>query len=426
MAIAVGLAFEVAATMVGTVGKQLVAYSARGEKTPERRRLLKVSGLVATTLVGPVLDMAAYALAPQSIVAPLNGLDIVWNTITAPYTLGEHLTNRHVLGTLLVVAGAAASSSLGPHKDQTETLEWLEGIFYSFRFLIYMAILSTGLIVGFVTMRKRPKGRGGKARGIALGLTAGGIAGQMFFMSSALGLVRSCIQLGDWSAWENPLPYMVVLAGVGCAVANVPFMATGLEEYEALFMVTLFEGCHIAVACISGAVVLREMEGTDMGRVIAYWFCVASIIVGLLVIQSTSVRSLDKPIHQTSQQSSSNLKDEVDWGRTESTRNSRNSHSRTSITTSLPPTASANGASMGEVTDALEAGDAANDSDSEEQQALTRDRSIVVWAGPASGVGISIMSSLGDFDAPSDPSDSEDSVAGDAEPDDEELKRVEP
>lgn len=282
-----GVIFEVAATMVGTVGKQLVSYSGRVE-SKRRSHVLKVAGLFVTTLIGPVLDMAAYAFAPQAIIAPLNGLDIVWNTGSAPFTLGEKLSCRHVVGSALVFIGAMMTSVLGPHHSQQETLAWVQETFLTLRFVFYMATFGGLLFASAVVLRTRPKGVGDKARGVALGVTAGGIAGNMYFISAGLGMLRSSGDTGDWSAWANWLPYVVLVCGILVAVSNIPFMTKALQEYEAIFVVTLFEGSHIVVACVSGAWVLGEMDNEEPIRRCCYWLCVLIIVAGLLIIQSTA------------------------------------------------------------------------------------------------------------------------------------------
>eukprot|EP00405_Crypthecodinium_cohnii_P040084 CAMPEP_0206554880 /NCGR_PEP_ID=MMETSP0325_2-20121206/17447_1 /ASSEMBLY_ACC=CAM_ASM_000347 /TAXON_ID=2866 /ORGANISM="Crypthecodinium cohnii, Strain Seligo" /LENGTH=368 /DNA_ID=CAMNT_0054055045 /DNA_START=94 /DNA_END=1200 /DNA_ORIENTATION=+ len=273
--------------MVGTAGKQLVSHSGRAE-TLRAARLFKYSGLFITTVIGPVLDLAAYSFAPQGIIAPLVGLDIVWNTFTAPFTLGEHLTRRHILGSGMVFVGAASSSVFGPHDEEEASLERMQQIFLSWRFVAYILTFGSLLIVSLTTIASSPC-NGNKARGVALGATAGGIAGNMFFVSAGGSLIRHTVSTGDYSAWASWLPYTVVCCAIMVAVSNIPFMTKGLQEYEALFMVTLFEGSHIVVACISGAWVLDELSKTVVERVI-YWFCVLMIVFGLIIIQTTSNR----------------------------------------------------------------------------------------------------------------------------------------
>lgn len=301
MIVAVGVMCEVAATMFGTFGKQLVSYSGK-VRSSRRARLLKVGGLTVTSVIGPILDASAYALAPQSLIAPLNGLDIVWNTCSAPFTLGERMTKSYALGSLLVFVGSSLSSCFGQHHNEVNTLERERALFLSWHFLIYVIVGASGLLACTAVLRRRPRGVGDWQRGVALGSCAGFVAGNMFFLSEALGIFREALTSGHWGAWQHVLPYLVTLGAVTVAVANVPLMAKALEEYDALFMITLFAGCQITTACVSAQVVLREMKDCSWPRVIGYWACITLVVLGLLVVGRKAKRSaalaerLDEPL----------------------------------------------------------------------------------------------------------------------------------
>jgi len=283
MVVVVGLACEIAATVLGTLGKQLVSYSGKPD-AKGHASLFKAGGLTVTSVFGPLLDASAYALAPQSMVAPLNGLDIVWNTCLAPCTLGEHLTRSHVVGAALVFLGSSLSSCFGNPQNGASSLEREYELFSSCGFVLYCAAGAALLLSSALVLRSRPKGVGDWLRGVALGATAGFIAGNMFFLSEALGMLRTCLETGDWNVWRHWLPYVVSGSALAVALTNIPFMAKALEEYDALFMITLFAGCQIATACISAQVVLREMEDQPWSRTIAYWCCILLIICGLGVV----------------------------------------------------------------------------------------------------------------------------------------------
>lgn len=289
-----GVFFEVVATLLRVVGNQLVTHSAR-LKDERRAWRTKVAGLAITTVLVPMADATAYALAPQSMVAPLNGLDIVWNSCSAPYTLGERLTMRHVMGTTLVFGGAFSAALLGPHREEAVTLQALRDFYFSARFAAYAMAFACGLAASATVLRMRPKGVKSHARGIALGTTAGAIVGNMYFTAHALGLLRASMESREWSAWTHWLPYAVTAMAVATALANVPLMTRGLEEYEALFMVPIFEGSHICVACISGQILRSEMSGAPAWRLTAYWLSISTIVVGLLVVQSTAAQNVEEP-----------------------------------------------------------------------------------------------------------------------------------
>lgn len=279
----VGLLLEVAATMLGTLGKQLVSYSGKIE-SQQRARMLKVTGLVVTTAFGPLLDASAYAFAPQAMVAPLNGLDLVWNICFAPFTLGERIHRSHVVGTLLVFLGSMLSTVFGPTSDTTPTLEIVRKTLLSLRLLVYCIIGFCLLVLNLILLRRRPSGVGDPVRGVMLAAQAGCIAGNMFFLSQALSLLRASLSTGDWSAWQDPLPYLLAVAAVVVAVSNIPFMTKALEENDALLVIPVFAGCQIATSCISADVVLLEMKGETWMRTLGYWCCIVLVVLGLCVV----------------------------------------------------------------------------------------------------------------------------------------------
>merc|ERR1719230_2138307 len=106
--IIVGIILEVAAAALGTTSKQLIAYSEYVKK-----RWIFHIGAGINIFVGPVVDASAYAFAPQVVVAPFACLDVIFNALTAPYTLSwqnERLTTTHLVGTAFVSLGAVMTS----------------------------------------------------------------------------------------------------------------------------------------------------------------------------------------------------------------------------------------------------------------------------------------------------------------------------
>merc|ERR1719169_307845 len=102
--IAIGIFLEILAAALGTLSKQLIAMSEHYKKP-----CLFHTGATINIAVGPIVDACAYAFAPQVIVAPFACLDVIFNALTAPYTLKwqqEKVTVVHILGTAFVAVGA--------------------------------------------------------------------------------------------------------------------------------------------------------------------------------------------------------------------------------------------------------------------------------------------------------------------------------
>jgi len=104
-------------------------------------------------------------------------------------------------------------------------------------------------------------------RGIALGVVAGVLMRNVFFMKGLIGLIQTTVSTGNFDAWWRPTPYILAAAAGGGAVFGHIFMRKGLGEYKGVFMVTIFEGAHISAACLSGCVVMEEMAGAPCGAI---------------------------------------------------------------------------------------------------------------------------------------------------------------
>jgi hypothetical protein len=283
-----GVALEVVSTMSGTVGKQLIRLSElRKTSNPGFAKGAFYGGLVVNTVCGPALDMAAYSFAPQSLIAPFGGLDVVWNALSAPYLLQETLTLRRALGCSFICVGTAMSGVFGSHTDVVYTVEYLEDLLISWRVLFYFLIFICWFLFNVLVLQKRSKGS--FLRGVSLGVTAGTIAGNMFCVKAAVEIIQYSIDEDTGEPWTHWLPYVILVGAAFFAISNVKYMTTGLQEYEALFMVTVYEGSMIVSNCISGSLVLLDLRRFEAWRIAAYFCSVLIIIFGMGVVCSNEI-----------------------------------------------------------------------------------------------------------------------------------------
>lgn len=296
----IGMILAIFASMAGTIGKQLIRFSEvqhiRRSQTGEfTSKLSMIIALVLMTVIGPLIDMGSYAFAPQSLIAPLGALDVVWNTLLAPFTLGESLNRLLVLGCVLIAAGAVATSLVGTHEDSTYTLKQMEDIFIRWQVLAYLLTLLVFISFNVcVPMRlsAAPKGEpwqpGNKIRGLAMGLTAGSIAGNMFCVKGFVEIVQASIKNKDGDMWLNWLPYAMFVGAIFFALSNLYFLSKGMKEYEALFMGSIFEGALIFFACLSGGIVFKEFEVLKAYEFAIYCAALLGIVGGIAAVAKGS------------------------------------------------------------------------------------------------------------------------------------------
>jgi len=284
----VGVGLEILSTLSGTIGKQLIRLSETTKKRfPGLSKTYFHAGLIVNTVVGPVIDMGAYSFAAQSLIAPFGGLDVVWNAVLAPYILQEKLSQRRMLGCFLIVIGTGCAGAVGSHEDKVYTTEYIEDTLINMRVLLYSCVFAVWILFNlFFLMRFES---GSPVRGISLGMTAGTIAGNMFCVKAAVEIIERSIHEGDGQAWLTYLPYLVLAGAVFFATSNVVFMTRGLQEYEALFMVTVYEGSMIVSGCTSGAVVLLDLEDLSEYRIGFYCISILVIVAGMAVVFSNEM-----------------------------------------------------------------------------------------------------------------------------------------
>lgn len=288
-----GVGLAIFASMTGTIGKQLLRFS-EINKQKGNKHVAKVSltvGLGLNTAVGPIVDMMSYMFAPQSLIAPLGGLDVVWNTLIAPCTLGEKLNKTVVFGVCLIAGGATGTSFFGNHEDKEYNLELVEKIFIRKTVLFYLVCLSLWLLFHILVLQPRssaPKGEpwapGDPIRGLSLGLTAGSIAGNMFCVKAFIELVQASIRDEESEIWAHWLPYTILLGAILFAVTNLIFLTKAMREYAALFMGAVFEGSLITSACVSGIVVFSDLEALETYQICLYFLALSCIVAGIFTV----------------------------------------------------------------------------------------------------------------------------------------------
>jgi hypothetical protein len=196
---------------------------------------------------------------------------------------------------MLVAVGSALTAVYGPAPADLSSVAAVYEKLFRPRVLAYMICFVLFLVACYRVNLTRPKGVGDKVRGLTLGAGAGALAGNMYFCTCTMRLLRVGVQEGDWSAWSSPMPFGLLFGTMGIALGSIPITSKGLQEYEALFMVTLFEGFHIFSACLSGCIVLDEMNGfSSSWQMAVYISSVVCVCAGLYIVQTASVKGIVK------------------------------------------------------------------------------------------------------------------------------------
>ena len=277
----IGVLLDAVATLAGTGGKQLLRYAVVS-KNPWYYPL----GLLCTAMIDPAFDISAYGFAAQSIIAPCAGMVVVWNVLLAPCTLNERLTRSRLSGALLILLGTICVGLYGSHDDVERSVDEYLELFSRPAAMVYYLLFAVWTGVCLYMWRH------GSAfvSGFAMGALGGSLAGNMFTTKAVVEMFK-CVAAGsetaegcDTNPFFTPYPYLFFAISMTLATVSLYMLAVGLRSFEALYMITVFEGFMIISGAISGNVVMNEAEHQETYELVLYAMSIGIILCGLFVL----------------------------------------------------------------------------------------------------------------------------------------------
>ena len=168
--------------------------------------------------------------------------------------------------------------------EEVWTLERAEEILLRWTVLVYCLMFAMWFFLNMWLRKRSPKGS--VLRGFSLGATAGSMAGNMWCTRVAAVFASDCASAHMCSPWGHWLLWIILSGALFFAVANVPYMTRGLQKYEALYMVTIFQGSNIVSNSLSALIILREMDGAPWWKLIGYTGCIVVMMACLWILVS--------------------------------------------------------------------------------------------------------------------------------------------
>mmetsp|Transcript_4403 Transcript_4403/g.10324 ORF Transcript_4403/g.10324 Transcript_4403/m.10324 type:complete len:676 (-) Transcript_4403:672-2699(-) len=138
----IGVALAIGAQLSGALAKVLFKYYYK-IKLRTNKILTLVVSYVCIIILNPILGLAAYSFAAQSLLAPLSILNLVWNAVLANLMLGEGLSKANMVAYVLICSGCLLSSYFGIHVHKDYSYDELMGLFEApmFRFFILVQVI---------------------------------------------------------------------------------------------------------------------------------------------------------------------------------------------------------------------------------------------------------------------------------------------
>jgi magnesium transporter len=285
----------------------------RERDSPQRSRLWYTyfyAGLLSMLVLNPALGAAAYSFASQSLLAPMAGLTIGWNTLMGPLLLPhERLTTHDFIGALLIFAGCVLVGVSGTHEPPPLPVSQLTQRFVSVPFLLY-TIAAAGCFIllfhqskdalrvswseaaskrssstpkGMRAVSHRNKADLSQVSRVALSVLAGVTSGQLFFLAAAMRIAK---QGNAAHIWAYPVTYVCIAGALSTALAGLYLLNAALKVEDAVVVIYLYEASYILSGAVSGLCFFQDMNDLGAWHFVVYSLSLMLILLGIYVVAS--------------------------------------------------------------------------------------------------------------------------------------------
>lgn len=104
--------------------------------------------------------------------------------------------------------------------------------------------------------------------------------------------------LGEGGAvWARPETYIIFVAALSSAGGGIYILDAGLREYDALYLVAIYQACLIVIGSISGVIFFHENTGmSTWWQSILYPLSIVTTVGGIIVLSDKHTEHADSKL----------------------------------------------------------------------------------------------------------------------------------
>ncbi|OWZ08750.1 hypothetical protein PHMEG_00018654 [Phytophthora megakarya] len=274
-----------------------------GDKRGYFRQPLWVIGLLLV-VGGSVLDFVALGFLPQSLATPVGGSTMVANVVFASLFLKEKFTKSDAIGTTLVLLGIIIVATFAEKESGCYTVHELVALYREPLFSMYAVLIGVSCLILVLLVRKmervlKEKGRSSpeykrfaKLHSVSYPALSGIFGAQsVLFAKSTAELMKTTLE-GDIQ-FVNFGAYAITFSMLACVFLQIHWLAHGLQKFDAVFVVPVFQCFFISVSIFGGGIYFKEFAHMKPLALIMF-------SVGAIVTISGVVKLASREMHKLS------------------------------------------------------------------------------------------------------------------------------
>lgn len=244
-------------------------------------------------IFGVVLDLAALAFAAQSMIAPLSGLSLVFNLVTATCFLKEQVRPLDLVGTALLILGCTFAVVFANHTAEDDSFGEILRKADCFMFwFFFVDLIAFGVCVYLLIQKlesERSRGTQWYTRwhqwlAVSYAWLAASAGAVSVTTAKAIAeLLKG--EINDEHAGTFKKHYLTaptaILLLLGSLLFQVHYLNLALERFDAVLIVPVYQGFWILLTACAGLVTYRELNGLSVSQAIAFLIGVAVTFLGV-------------------------------------------------------------------------------------------------------------------------------------------------
>eukprot|EP00941_MAST-03F_sp_MAST-3F-sp1_P005292 g5292.t1 len=283
--------------------KELVQNDEAVKARPYVMQPIWLAGL-AMVVLGSLGDFIALGFAAQSLIIPVGGSTMIFNVGFAHFWLHEELSRRDLFATGLLICGVLVITLFAPKDEQCFTASELVDLYWEPLFIVYtvffLICFSTLYVVG-ARLSKRRSLYGAadprysqyvKMHRFVYPCMSGLVGAQdVLFAKSTAELIKS--SLNGENQFAHFITYAVIILMVVCILMQLHFLALGLQNFDAVYVVPLFQCFFISGSIISGAIYFKEFQRLSADQLFGFGLGAVTILLGVYFLSLRKAASED-------------------------------------------------------------------------------------------------------------------------------------
>ena len=262
-----GVFLSIIASCCTNLGVNLQKFSflkeAKRQVVAKRRYFRQPTWVIGIALVvfGSLGDFAALGFAPQTLITPVGGFTMVANVFFAHSFLGEAFSLKDGFATTLVIAGVILVAAFASKGSNCYTLTELTELYRRPPFIVYCVIVILCCVLLYRLVKKIERihtdfGSGStryakfeRWHPVLYPALSGVFGAQsVLFAKSTAELFKSTFT-GD-SQFDQFGTYLILLGMLTCVFLQIHWLAQGLQRFDAVFVVPVFQCFFIRYVCV--------------------------------------------------------------------------------------------------------------------------------------------------------------------------------